>query len=205
VAKERADLALPSRSPQPCRSEGALGGGPSPPGQAEVGQEEDGLLLRHRLPIPTSVYCTQTQVSQLIQANKDLIQLGPPFLGPRKCISVWEALGADQTILKVIRQGVRLSLTCLPPPTPRTPMLLQELENQMEEYIQLGVARPLTQMETQSTRCWVQTFGREKPNSSKVRIITNLKPLNQCFRVDNFRSDHWGTVLQTLQNHPDCR
>ena len=83
-------------------------------------------------------------------------------------------------------------------------MLLQELENQMEEYIQLGVARPLTQVETQTTKCWVQTFGREKPNSSKVRIITNLKPLNQCFRVDNFRSDHWGTVLQTLQNHPHC-
>ena len=31
-------------------------------------------------------------------------------------------------------------------------MLLQELENQMEEYIQLGVARPLTQVETQTTK-----------------------------------------------------
>ena len=153
VARAREHRGPHNQDPVPCRSEGALGGGPSPPGQAEVGQEEDGLLLSHCLPIPASVPCAQTQVSQLIQDNKDLIQLGPPFLGPHKCISVWEALGAEQTILKVICQGVHLSLTCLPPPTPRTPMLLQKWENQMEEYIQLGVAHPLTQAKTQTTKC----------------------------------------------------
>ena len=107
VARARGEPDPHNQDPLPCGSGGALGGGPSPPGQAEVWQEVEGLLLSHCLPIPASVPCTQTLVSQLIQENKDLIQMGPPLLGARECISVWDALVADQTILKVICQEVR--------------------------------------------------------------------------------------------------
>ena len=79
VAKTRGEPDVPNRRPQPCRREGALAGGPNPPGQAGVGQEADGLLLSHCLPIPASVHCTQSQVSQLTQANKNLIQMPPLF------------------------------------------------------------------------------------------------------------------------------
>ena len=102
----------------------------------------------------------------------------------------WEALGADKIVLQAIRVGVRLNLQYLPPPTPHTPCLSPALEDQMAEYIAMGVARPLTPLEAQNTRCWVHTFGREKPHSLKIRIITNLKSLNQCHALDQFKGDH---------------
>ena len=146
-----------------------------------------------------------TSLKTLITLNQDLKSLGPPFMGPRSRLTDWETLGADKIVLQAIKVGVRLNLQQLPPPTPHAPCLSPALEDQMQEYIAMGVARPLTLLESQNTRCWVHTFGREKPHSPKVRIITNLKPLNQCYALDRFKGDHWGTVLQTLQDHPHCR
>ena len=57
-------------------------------------------------------------LKSLIASNQALQNLGPPFMGPWLCMTEWEPLGADKTILQAIKVGVRLNLQCLPPPHP---------------------------------------------------------------------------------------
>ena len=51
----------------------------------------------------------------------------------------------------------------------------------------LGIVRVLTLAETAATKVWVQTFGRTKTNSGATHMITNLKPLNNCFHLHTSR------------------
>ena len=90
----------------------------------------------------------------MISLNQDLKILGPPFMGPRSRLTDWETLGADKIVLQAIKVGVRLNVLQLPPPTPHAPCLSPALEDQMQEYIAMGVARPLTLLESQNIRCW---------------------------------------------------
>ena len=129
-------------------------------------------------------------LEKIVQENFRLYELTAPYLGPRNFLSNWVALGADKTLLSVIRTGVRIPLTQMPPPNPRCPASPREVQAELENYVRLGVAKNLSSEEVQRTKCWVQTFGRPKPQSTAVRVITNLPPLNQCFGTQTFRCDH---------------
>ena len=41
-----------------------------------------------------------------------------------------------------------------------------------------------------------------KPHTSEVRLITNLKPVNQHLHTPKFKQDTWTTVMQTLKFNP---
>jgi hypothetical protein len=141
-------------------------------------------------------------LQHLVELQQKLVQSGPPYQGPKKTLSQWKLLGADATLLKVIAQGIKLPMNQVPPPNSQCPPLDPVLFSSIQKYLQLGVVRELTAQEVQKTKCWVRTFGRPKAHSPDIRLITDLRPLNQTLQPQKFKADHWGTVVQCLNSYP---
>jgi hypothetical protein len=141
----------------------------------------------------------------IINTNRELqTKYIPACLGPRQNISEWESLGADKTLIRVIKHGVKLPLVGTP--APNHPRAVQtELLPTLEEYAALGVLQPLSSTQIIHTKYWVHTFSRPKANSHKLRLITNLKPLNQFLHTPSFKTDTWTTVTSVLKNNPDLK
>jgi hypothetical protein len=125
-----------------------------------------------------------------------------PFLGPSQCIDAWKSLGTDKVLLQVLTKGINAPLHTVPKPRAATNHHNQEsLMQTIGEYLAAGVIRPLTEEEEQRTRFWTPTFGREKKDSHKVRLITDLRLLNACHQVPKHKAETWQTVLQTVSNN----
>ena len=105
-------------------------------------------------------------------------------------------------LLKVITDGVVLPLTDFPRPyrrsTPRNQVapLLQV----MEEYRSEGTVARLPKAISQRTKFWTPAFIIPKKYSSKVRLISDMRTLNNCFQCPRHQPDTWKTVLQLLQS-----
>ena len=76
------------------------------------------------------------------------------------------------------------------------------LNETIKEYVEIGVLRQLSEKEAASTKYWVSTFGRQKHDSTDVRMITDLRPLNATLRTPPFRADHWGNLTDLLNEEP---
>ena len=168
-----------------------------------VEEESSGVVGRHGPVDPCKPSMDQPQqVTDLLATNALLeARFRPPFLGPRHHIQAWRDIGADPIILRVIEQGVQIPIHKLPRGS-KTPIASNSLQETLQEYYQLGVLRTLSPQEQAKTKVWVHTFGRPKASSGALRMITNLRPLNQCFDNPHFKADHWGTVVETLGAWP---
>ena len=159
-------------------------------------------VLSHNPPI---LHRSHKPFPVLQQENVELQARYPaPFLGPRDSLPEWKRLGADAVLLKAIAKGVHLCLRGTPDPSRKRPVT-EELERTLLEYRDLGVVRPLSDVEVQKTQYWVSTFGRPKPNSTKIRLITDLRPVNFQFQTPSFKSDNWSTALKILDPHPQLQ
>ena len=124
-----------------------------------------------------------------------------PFLGPRHHIPKWELLGSDKVLLQVLKKGINAPLHAVPQPKAATKYHNENsLMTTIGEYLAAGVIRPLTGAEEARTRFWIPTFGREKKDSHKVRLITDLRQLNTCHQVHKHKAETWQNVLQTVSN-----
>ena len=185
-----------------CKSDGGRGAWPDTPLASKGLPSLEGRSFRSSEFALSGL--ADVSIEALLQEQQQLLSLGPPFMGPRARLQQWrEVVQADPTLLKVISQGVRLPLNHIPPPNPRSPPMPLDLSSVVQKYTDLGVIRPLSASEVLRTQNWVQTFGRPKPNSSELRLITDLRPLNQSLQPQFFKGDHWGTVVQMLNDHPE--
>ena len=107
-----------------------------------------------------------------------------PFLGPRKCLANWQVLGADKVLLEGIKKGVSAPLHQVPKTNcPRATPNPQEVEKALADYLQTGAIKKLCPRKVERTKYWVPIFPRPKKDSEKVRVITDLRALNQCHQV----------------------
>ena len=88
------------------------------------------------------------------------------------------------------KEGVRLPMRGTPGPNKKR-QADAVLNDTIKEYKDIGVLRQLSEKEANSTKYWVSTFGRQKHDSTDVRMITDLRPLNATLRAPPFRADHW--------------
>jgi hypothetical protein len=133
-----------------------------------------------------------------LQANQDLPQI--QFLGPRNNLQQWSDLGASQVLLAAIAKGVRAPITQIPPPTIRLPPVdPQQAQPVIDEYLEIGAIRKLTQAETTRTQNWVPIFLRPKKDGG-VRLITDLRELNKCTETPHHKVETWNSVLETLKD-----
>ena len=103
-------------------------------------------------------------------------------LGPRLRIEAWQALGADKVLLQAISKGIKSPITQIPAPCfkdlPQEDA--QKLLPTISDYINRGAIRLLTPEEYEKTKYWVPVFPVTKRDSTEVRMITNLRALNEC-------------------------
>ena len=124
-----------------------------------------------------------------------------PFVGPRQSIPEWEKLGAENVLLQVLKKGINAPLHAVPQPRAATKYHNEEsLMTTIGEYLEAGVIRELTKEEEERKRFWIPTFGREKKDSHKVRLITNLRLFNTCHQVRKHKAETWQNVLQTVSD-----
>ena len=125
------------------------------------------------------------------------------YMGLREKMSSWIQLGADKVLLQAIKTGVKAPLTRIPDHNTGNKQLsskdLNSLQETIGEYLETGVIRPLTETEETKTKYWVPIFSREKKDSQKVRIITDLRGLNVCHGTPKFKSENWKELTRTLQ------
>ena len=123
--------------------------------------------------------------------------------GPRRKISEWAKLGANQVPLQAISHGVKSPMDRIPQPQlPRkTPtVFVESLTKTIGEYCTEQALRRLSPAETARTKFWIQIFGRPKKDSPKVRLITDLRPVNVCHTTPKHKADTWADVLRVLEN-----
>ena len=76
----------------------------------------------------------------------------------------------------------------------------EKLHDTIGDYLQSQAIRLLKPHEVSTTQTWTPIFGVEKRDSTKVRIITDLRILNKCCRTPHHKPETWKTVLKLLQD-----
>ena len=74
--------------------------------------------------------------------------------------------------------------------------MVQEMEKGHTE----GTVVRLDRETTKRTKFWTPVFLIPKKESSKVRLISDMRTLNNCFQCPKHQPDTWKTVLQLLQS-----
>ena len=121
-----------------------------------------------------------------------------PFLGPRQCLPAWVELGVDKVLLTGIARGVAAPLHGIPAPNHAKPgPWSKEVGETIGDYLRTGVIRELHATERARTNFWVPTFPRAKKDGG-IRLITDLRRLNDCQRVRHHKSETWTQVLDVL-------
>ena len=126
------------------------------------------------------------------------------WLGIRSALAKWQALTKDTMILQAIAKGVRAPLHSFPKPSTeklRTCKPHPEITKTIGEYLQSQAIRLLNPQEIQSTNYWVPVFGREKKDSEKVRLITDLRDLNNCHEIQQHKPQTWKQVVDLTQDN----
>lgn len=68
------------------------------------------------------------------------------------------------------------------------------------EYCQQNVVKPLDREKADRTRYWVPIFPVPKKGSDKLRLITDLRALNQCHQVPRHRGESWAQIQEVLRS-----
>ena len=137
---------------------------------------------------------------ELERRSNQQLNFKPQFLGPRNCLPAWREIGASQTLLKAISNGVKAPL--IKAPLVQSPKARQEeaMQATIGEYLASGAIRRLSPNEKANTRSWTPIFGLEKKQSNKIRVITDLRNLNRCCQPFHHKPETWKSVLLTLQD-----
>ena len=158
------------------------------------------------------------QGATLLQALDRNNQSTPscPYMGPRQHIANWKLLMSDPVLLQGIAKGVKAPMHSVPGPKPPRQYKVNAIANgkkvnaianwteataaAVQQYLDKGVLQPLSEDVQSRVRYWVPVFPRPKGNSGKVRLITDLRDLNNCHNAPHHKQETWRTLLQTLQD-----
>ena len=145
-------------------------------------------------------------LQQALVTNKISVQ-NCQWLGVRSRIHHWEKITSDSLLLSAITHGVRAPLHSLPNPNECTTRVCQpqpEIEKTIAEYVATQAIRPLDKETEQRTKYWVPIFGREKKQevggNHKVRLITDLRDLNECQDIQSHHPQTLKQILETLRD-----
>lgn len=127
-----------------------------------------------------------------------------PFLRLRSRLGAWKRLTADKSLLRAIARGVEFRLRGTPRPyVPRKRVdgLVDKLQNELDLMSTKGVIRALTPKEEKATKAWIAVFGVPKAGSEKkIRVITDLRPVNERIATPLFKMDTWLTLCVLLED-----
>jgi len=120
--------------------------------------------------------------------------------GPKDRLEAWKNLGADKVLLKAISEGVRAPMNARPPPRQRVKEVSDpRVTETIGEYLQSGAIKKLSPATARATRQWTPTLTREKKDTGKIRLITDLRDLNRCHTVPKHRAETWSTLRALLR------
>lgn len=124
-----------------------------------------------------------------------------PALNVRDRVQEWMSIGTDSLTLEVIKSGVKLMLAGVPPPHhPQNFGKVSEEEwKLLQDLLEKGVIRQLTQLEFAKTRVWTPIFATPKKEQGTFRLITDLRHINLHLNTPKFRQDTWATVMEALE------
>jgi len=121
--------------------------------------------------------------------------------GVRDHIQDWQELTSDKILLQAIRKGVKAPMNTFPHPhMPRGCPTSKELTETIGEYWTTGAIRKMDKEEEDRTKFWVPIFGREKKDSTKIRLITDLRRLNECHNVQQHHPQTWKQVVELIRD-----
>jgi hypothetical protein len=168
-------------------------------------KRSDGARVHIRPPDPCRTQGHNVQESPLKLALERNEKECPvcPFQGPQERIEHWEEITNDRILLQAIRKGAKAPLSAIPMPNNETcpPCPVQEsLTKTIGEYLETRAIRKLSPEEAEKTRYWTPIFGREKRDSKKVRMITDMRDLNSCHEIQNHKPQTWVQLQNTLQD-----
>ena len=139
-------------------------------------------------------------LSSAITTNADTLQ-GCQHLLMRQRLNAWETITRDKVLLTAIQRGVRAPIQCIPQPNDKRTRTRDntDLATTIGDYLEAGVISRLDPTQTAKTKYWVPIFGRPKKDSDKVRMITDLRDLNQCHTIERHRPQTWHQVCKLLR------
>ena len=106
-------------------------------------------------------------------------------------------------LLHAIQKGVKAPLKDFPKPNShklRNCPSQEEITETIGEYLQTSALKQLTAEKINQTHYWVPIFGRPKKGSTKVRLITDLRDLNRCHKVQQHHPQTWRQVVELTQD-----
>lgn len=137
-----------------------------------------------------------------VRANQALQDSGrAPYSSVRAAVKQWEELTSDETIIKVIKNGVDIPLVRIPQPLDLPPRgELGPLVSITNESVLAGAVQPLPKVKARRTSHWIPMSVVRKKGSGKWRLISQFNQLNTCFDAPRFKPDSWKTVQELLQD-----
>jgi hypothetical protein len=76
-----------------------------------------------------------------------------------------------------------------------------QLSQTIGQYLENGTITKMLPEQRENTRYWVPIFGRQKKGSDKVRLITDLRAVNQCQHVPHHKTENWATMLNIIKDN----
>ena len=117
----------------------------------------------------------------------------------------WASVTSDKWVLDVIRHGYALEFSDMPPRFTgirRTKMPRQKQHNILLQEVQTLLSKKAIEL-VPPHKVWdgfySTLFMVPKNNSEKLRLVINLKPLNQFLLKKSFKMDHLGVVMKLLR------
>ena len=108
---------------------------------------------------------------------------------------------SDETIIKVIKNGVDIPLVRVPQPLDIPPREeLAPLVSITAESARAGAVQPLAKAKIRRTRHWVPMSVIQKRGTGKDRLISQSNQVNSCFDAPRFKPDSWKAVQEVLQD-----
>jgi hypothetical protein len=114
-------------------------------------------------------------------------------------ISAWRDIGAPETVLRWISEGVELPFNAEPEPfeIPNRPLSLKH-KHFVDKEISKLVLSGVNEHVTERPHC-VSPLGVVPKKSGKLRLITDLRRLNESCEPDSFKNEDIRTVKELIQ------
>ena len=102
-------------------------------------------------------------------------------------------------LLRCIERGVNAPMRKVPAPKfPRAQPPDPQLMATIGDYLEQGVLREMSHVETKRTRPWIPIFSIPKKEGNSVRLIADRRELNACHDLQRHKAESWKGVQEVL-------
>lgn len=148
-------------------------------------------------PMCSDMQKMQKDLELAVHLNSDLNEV-KPFERVNAALNRWKTITKDVQLLQVLQHGLQIPLQRMPPPRPCVQR--GEVQTAVQELLRKGAVKLLSVEQASRTKCWIPVFTVPKRDSNDFRFITDLRVVNDSFRVPHFQQDTWATVREVLQD-----